>query len=256
MRTYLLERSRLVFQSDVERNFHIFYQLFAGLSPQEREQLQLNRASDFAYLQSDARTETPAPDLTDDEQFQATRRALSTINIDLTTQQSIFRLLAAILHLGNIKVVQARGSADIDASDRALRMASHLLGIASDDLRRWMIKKQISARSERIIMSLNATQSASVRDSIAKFIYSRMFDWLITIVNDSLAGDEGLGPLMAESFIGILDIYGFEYYPDVAMTKTGKRGRLVNSFEQFCINYANERLQHEVRTRPSTTYAS
>jgi myosin-5 len=158
------------------------------------------------------------------------------------------------LHLGNIKVTEVRGSAEVDASDRALRIASHLLGIASDALRKWMIKKQISARSERIIMSLNATQSASVRDSIAKFIYSRLFDWLIAIVNDSLAGEEGLGPLMAESFIGILDIYGFEYYPDVATTKTGKRRRLVNSFEQFCINYANERLQHEVRASHLTVY--
>lgn len=166
--------------------------------------------------------------------------------MDSSTQRAIFRLLAAILHLGNIRVTEMRGSAEVDVADSALRMTSDLLGIASDDLRKWMIKKQISARSERIIMSLNATQSASVRDSIAKFIYSRLFDWLITIVNESLAGEDGLGPLMAESFIGILDIYGFEYYPDVAASKSGKRGRLVNSFEQFCINYANERLQHEV----------
>lgn len=185
-------------------------------------------------------------DVPDDEQFRATQKALSTVDIDSSMQRSIWKLLAAILHLGNIKVTELRGNADVDAQDPALAMASSLLGIAPEDLRKWMIKRQISARSERIVTSLNAAQSASVRDSIAKFVYSRMFDWLITIVNESLAGEDGLGPLMADSFIGILDIYGFEYYPDVATSKSTKRGRLVNSFEQFCINYANERLQHEV----------
>lgn len=236
----------------MERNFHIFYQLFAGLSSSERESLRLTDPSEFLYLQLGSRSvsergqvQTWSPGIPDEESFRATQAALSTVNVDRATQRSLFRLLAGILHLGNIRVFEMRGSAEVDASDPALQMASSLLGLSSDDLRRWMIKRQISARSERILTSLNAAQSASVRDSIAKYVYSRLFDWLITVVNESLAGEDGLGPLMAESFIGILDIYGFEYYAEPA--KSGKGVKLVNSFEQFCINYANERLQHEVR---------
>jgi myosin-5 len=239
----------------VERNFHIFYQLFAGLSTSERDSLRLTQPSDFSYLHTPeagsplSPSDIPSsPDVPDTEQFIATQAALSTVNVDRGIQRSIFRLLAGILHLGNIRVRELRGNAEVDVSDPALRMASSLLGIVPDDLRLWMIKRQISARSERILTSLNSAQSASVRDSIAKFVYSRLFDWLTMIVNESLAGEEGLGPLMAESFIGILDIYGFEFYPESqAVSKTSKRRKLVNSFEQFCINYANERLQHEVR---------
>ncbi|KAF8309801.1 hypothetical protein DL93DRAFT_1692801 [Clavulina sp. PMI_390] len=246
IRTYLLERSRLVFQSGVERNFHIFYQLFAGLPSADREELQLNDPTAFSYLRpNEGVKEVVQAEMSDDQLFEATVKALSTVRVDTTTQHAIFRLLAAILHLGNIRVAEKRGSAEVDATDPALLLSSSLLGIAPDDLRKWMIKKQISARSERIIMSLNAAQGASVRDGIAKYIYARLFEWLIAIVNESLAGEDGLGPLMADSFIGILDIYGFEYYTESAGNKNGKSTGLVNSFEQFCINYANERLQHE-----------
>lgn len=239
-----------MFQSDVERNFHIFYQVFAGLPASDRSALKLGNPSDFSYLQSDSSSISSAAsssNLADAERFTATQQALTTVNIDSATQRSIWKVLAAILHLGNIRVSELRGSSEVDVSDPALLMSASLLGIVPDELRKWMIKRQISARGERIVTSLNGSQSASVRDSIAKFVYARLFDWLISVVNDSLAGEDGLGPLMAESFIGILDIYGFEYYADSGSNKSGKRSKLVNSFEQFCINYANERLQHEVR---------
>lgn len=99
----------------------------------------------------------------DDEQFRATQKALSTVDIDSSMQRAIWKLLAAILHLGNIKVTELRGNADVDAQDPALTMASSLLGIAPEDLRKWMIKRQISARSERSSISSNKTQIGCLR---------------------------------------------------------------------------------------------
>ncbi|KAL5532985.1 MYO2 [Sanghuangporus sanghuang] len=233
IRTYLLERSRLVYQPETERNYHIFYQLCAGTPLKERKDLGLDTdITKFHYLRQGGPTSTPIPGVDDAEDFRSTQHALSTVGISVEKQWAVFKLLAALLHLGNIRISQIRQDATIDDNDQALLLCTRFLGINPADFRRWTIKKQITTRSERIVTSLNAVQATVVRDSVAKFVYACMFEWLVAVVNESLAGEGGEAANKAEMFIGVLDIYGFEHFQK-------------NSFEQFSINYANEKLQQE-----------
>ena len=228
IRTYLLERSRLVFQPMKERNYHVFYQLVAGASEAEREELGLVPVEYFDYLNQG---DSPSIDGVDDRaEFELTKRALTTIGIDSNKQNQIFRVLAALLHLGNIKIAAGRTESILDPSEPALTTACQILGINGTEFARWTVKKQLVTRGEKIISNLSQQQAIVVRDSVAKFIYSSLFDWLVETINHDLATQEVLD--QAKSFIGVLDIYGFEHFAK-------------NSFEQFCINYANEKLQQE-----------
>ncbi|KAF8892706.1 myosin 5 [Infundibulicybe gibba] len=233
IRTYLLERSRIVFQPLTERNYHIFYQLCAGAPLKERKDLGLDTdITKFHFLKQGGPASTPIAGVDDGEEFRATQQALSTVGISVEKQWAVFRLLAALLHLGNVKITQMRTDAVLDDNDPALLLATRFLGVNLADFKKWTVKKQITTRNEKIITSLNASQATVVRDSVAKFVYACMFEWLVAIVNESLAGENGDAADRAEMFIGVLDIYGFEHFQK-------------NSFEQFSINYANEKLQQE-----------
>ncbi|RUS28033.1 P-loop containing nucleoside triphosphate hydrolase protein [Jimgerdemannia flammicorona] len=226
IRTYLLERSRLIFQPDNERNYHVFYQLCAGAPLSEKKEFELQEYSKFQYLNQSGTGMIPGVD--DAAEFEVTQRALSTIGISVQLQWQIFRLMAALLHIGNIQIT-GRGDAVLSESDPALIIATRLLGIDPVDFRKWIVKKQIVTRNEKIVTNLTPTQGHVVKDSVAKYVYANLFDWLVSVVNESLScPDEG----RISNFIGVLDIYGFEHFKK-------------NSFEQFCINYANEKLQQE-----------
>lgn len=228
IRTYLLERSRLVFQPLRERNYHIFYQLLAGATESERHDLSLGGVDEYHYLNQG---NCPLIDGVDDKsEFALTRHSLSTIGVDSRRQAAIFRILAALLHVGNIAIDANRSHSSLEPTESSLCIACQLLGIDAGDFAKWTVKKQLITRGERIISNLTASQATVVRDSVAKYIYSSLFDWLVSIINNSLATPDVISK--SECFIGVLDIYGFEHF-----TK--------NSFEQFCINYANEKLQQE-----------
>ncbi|KMQ45951.1 class V myosin [Trichophyton rubrum] len=228
IRTYLLERSRLVFQPLKERNYHIFYQLIAGATDAERQELGLLTVEEFDYLNQGG---TPVIDGVDDKaELEATRKSLTTIGLDDDIQASIFKILAALLHLGNVKIVATRNDSSLEPTEPSLVRTCEMLGIDATEFAKWTVKKQLITRGEKIISNLNQAQALVVRDSVAKFIYSSLFDWLVETINRSLATEEVLS--RATSFIGVLDIYGFEHFAK-------------NSFEQFCINYANEKLQQE-----------
>ncbi|OCL03844.1 hypothetical protein AOQ84DRAFT_391948 [Glonium stellatum] len=228
IRTYLLERSRLVFQPLKERNYHIFYQLVAGATDAEREELGLLPVEQFDYLNQGS---APVIDGVDDKaEFDATRNSLTTIGVAPDTQSQIFRILAALLHLGNVKITASRTDSSLSPEEPSLIPACRLLGISPANFAKWTVKKQLITRGEKIMSNLTQQQAIVVRDSVAKFIYSSLFDWLVDSINRGLATDEVLSH--ASSFIGVLDIYGFEHFAK-------------NSFEQFCINYANEKLQQE-----------
>lgn len=217
IRTYLLERSRLVFQPETERNYHIFYQLCAGTPLKERKDLGLDTdITKFHYLRQGGPSSTPIPGVDDAEDFRSTQHALSTVGISVEKQWAVFKLLAALLHLGNVKITQSRQDAILDDSDPALILCTRFLGIAAADFKKWTIKKQITTRSEKIVSALNAAQATVVRDSVAKFVYACLFEWLVAIVNDSLAGEGGEAASKAEMFIGVLDIYGFEHFQKVS----------------------------------------
>ena len=228
IRTYLLERSRLVFQPLKERNYHIFYQLVAGATNTEREELGLLPVDEFDYLNQGV---APVIDGVDDKaEFDATRQSLTTIGVSTSKQAELFRVLAALLHLGNVKITATRTDSNLSSSEPSLVRACRILGIDPNEFAKWTVKKQLITRGEKIVSNLNQAQAIVVRDSVAKFIYSSLFDWLVEIINRSLATEQVLSQV--HSFIGVLDIYGFEHFAK-------------NSFEQFCINYANEKLQQE-----------
>ncbi|KAI9017941.1 P-loop containing nucleoside triphosphate hydrolase protein [Phycomyces nitens] len=226
-RTYLLERSRLIYQPEIERNYHIFYQLCAGVPPTERKEFELKDWTKFHYLnQSGTGT---IPNVDDVEEFELTKKSLSMVGISLQTQWQIFRLLAALLHLGNVEI-GGRGDATLADDDASLEIATKLLGIKKkSEFRKWLLKRQIITRSDKIVKSLSPAQGTVVKDSVAKYIYASLFDWLVVVVNSSLSCQT---PGLVTAFIGVLDIYGFEHFKK-------------NSFEQFCINYANEKLQQQ-----------
>ncbi|KAK9481064.1 P-loop containing nucleoside triphosphate hydrolase protein [Lipomyces japonicus] len=228
IRTYLLERSRLVFQPPTERNYHIFYQLCAGATEEEREALGLLAVEEFNYLNQGG--EPVIVNVNDREEFLSTKKALTTIGISDDTQSGIFEVLAGLLHLGNVVITAGRNDANLASNEPSLERACKLLGIDPVMFAKWTTKKQITTRSEKIVSNLNFKQATVVRDSVSKYIYSALFDWLVSITNNSLASPEV--ERSATQFIGVLDIYGFEYFKK-------------NSFEQFCINYANEKLQQE-----------
>ena len=251
MRTYLLERSRVAFQPENERNYHIFYQLCAGVANAEKKQLALSSLDNFHYLNQGGVHGIPGVD--DAAEFQNTVKALSTVGISVAKQWDIFKLLAVILHIGNIKLSQADGdtaSCFIDSNDVGVKYTCRLLGIDHEELLKWLTHKRIVTRSDVIVTEIGLVQGLSARDAFAKYLYHHLFYWLVVQINASLenAGMNGSPSSMILSsymdsnndgpqkeqrrFIAVLDIYGFEHF---------KR----NSFEQFCINYANEKLQQE-----------
>ncbi|KAF3985705.1 hypothetical protein FT663_04912 [Candidozyma haemuli var. vulneris] len=228
IRTYLLERSRLVFQPSGERNYHIFYQMLEGMKVEEKAALSLGTAADYCYTnQGDA---IAIAGVDDGEDFITTKQSLGLIGINDDMQKQIFKLLAAMLHIGNIEIAATRNDAYLSSDEPNLVKACALLEIDASNFSKWCVKKQITTRSEKIISSLNHKQAIVARDSFAKYIYSALFDWLIDFINTDLCPPE-VGKEIS-SFIGVLDIYGFEHFEK-------------NSFEQFCINYANEKLQQE-----------
>lgn len=228
VRTYLLERSRLVFQPLNERNYHIFYQMLAGMSEDQKAALSLSSAEDFKYLNQGGATTIPGVD--DSLDFQLTNDSLALIGIDESCQSEIYKILAALLHIGNIDIAATRNDAQLSSDEPNLVKACALLGIDAGSFAKWCVKKQITTRSEKIITNLNHQQALVARDSFAKYIYSALFDWLVDYINADLCPPQVKENI--NSFIGVLDIYGFEHFEK-------------NSFEQFCINYANEKLQQE-----------
>ncbi|XP_028790296.1 myosin-11-like [Neltuma alba] len=226
IRTYLLERSRVCQINDPERNYHCFYLLCAA--PQEEiEKYKLDNPRSFHYLNQSSFYELA--DVSDAREYLATRRAMDIVGISQKDQEAIFRVVAAILHLGNIDFSKGK---EVDSSvpkdDKAkfhLKTTAELLMCDADALQDALCKRVMVTPEEVIKRSLDPQSAAISRDGLAKTIYSRLFDWLVDKINNSIGQDPN-----SKCLIGVLDIYGFESF------KT-------NSFEQFCINFTNEKLQ-------------
>ncbi|XP_057964202.1 myosin-9 [Malania oleifera] len=226
IRTYLLERSRVCQVSDPERNYHCFYLLCAA-PPEEIEKYKLGNPKSFHYLNQSSCYELAG--VNDAYDYLATRRAMDIVGISENEQDAIFRVVAAILHLGNIDFDTGE---EIDSSvlkdDQSkfhLQMTAELLMCDPHALEDALCKRVMITPEEVIKRSLNPVAATVSRDGLAKTIYSRLFDWLVDKINVSIGQDPD-----SKSLIGVLDIYGFESF------KT-------NSFEQFCINFTNEKLQ-------------
>ncbi|CAH1252207.1 MYO5A [Branchiostoma lanceolatum] len=228
MRTYLLEKSRIVFQAENERTYHIFYQLCAAADLPEFEDFCLSDPMNFNYTNQGG--DPIIKDLDDLEEFHNTKQAMSLLGFSDKIQQEIFRILAALLHLGNIEVDENFKDSEkcfIDPENPHLYAVAELLGVDMNQFRKWMCNRKITAVHQVIEKPLRSSEAMHGRDALAKFLYGQLFDWIVSKINTVLT------PQAKESsFIGVLDIYGFEVFE-------------VNSFEQFCINYANEKLQQQ-----------
>ncbi|XP_016298040.1 unconventional myosin-Vc [Sinocyclocheilus anshuiensis] len=226
MRTYLLEKSRVVFQSENERNYHIFYQMCACANQPEFKGLRLLAADKFNYTRLGGETEIEGVD--DCADMVETRRTFSLLGLKDSFQADVFKVLAAILHLGNV-VIKENGSekSSIGSRDPHLAIFCELMGINMDNMSRWLCHRRIVLSAETVVKPQPKERAINARDALAKHIYAHLFNWVIHKINQAL-----MIPGKQHSFIGVLDIYGFETFD-------------VNSFEQFCINYANEKLQQQ-----------
>ncbi|PVU86002.1 hypothetical protein BB560_006841 [Smittium megazygosporum] len=228
-KTFLLERSRLTNLPESERNYHIFYQLLAGADPQILSYCKLQNLSwsDFRYL-SKGKCGT-ITNINDADEFINTCNALELVGIGKAKQLEIWKVLAALLYLGNTNFENDKNSKVLDSFVKSEDFinASSMLGLDPVKLKSCLVEKKIVTQRESISVRLNKTRSSVIRHSIAKFLYSKLFDWILEPLNASLNKEQ----VNRDLFIGILDIYGFEYFES-------------NSFEQLCINYANEKLQH------------
>ncbi|KAJ9183778.1 hypothetical protein P3X46_007589 [Hevea brasiliensis] len=226
IRTYLLERSRVCQISDPERNYHCFYLLCAA-SPEEREKYKLGNPKSFHYLNQSNCYQLDG--VNDAEEYLATRRAMDVVGISEEEQEAIFGVVAAILHLGNIEFAKGEeidSSVIKDEKSRFhLNMTAELLKCDAKSLENALIKRVMVTPEEVITRTLDPVGAVVSRDALAKTIYSRLFDWLVDKINSSIGQDPN-----SKQLIGVLDIYGFESFK-------------LNSFEQFCINFTNEKLQ-------------
>ncbi|KAF8042929.1 hypothetical protein BT93_A1303 [Corymbia citriodora subsp. variegata] len=226
IRTYLLERSRVCQISDPERNYHSFYHLCAA--PQEEiEKYKLGNPESFHYLNQSNCYQLDG--VNDAEEYLAIRRAMNVVGISEDEQNSIFRVVAAILHLGNINFSKGEETDSSVVTDEKskfhLEMTAQLLKCDVRVLEDALCKRLMVTPEEIIQRSLDPLGAAVSRDGLAKTIYSRLFDWLVDKINIAIGQDPD-----SKYHIGVLDIYGFESFES-------------NSFEQFCINYTNEKLQ-------------
>ncbi|XP_052007771.1 unconventional myosin-Va-like [Xyrauchen texanus] len=226
MRTYLLEKSRVVFQADEERNYHVFYQLCASAHLPELKALKLGTANDFHYTKQGR---SPVIDGVDDaKELLTTRNAFTLLGVNESYQMGLFQILASILHLGNVQVKDRDSdSSIIPPNNGHLSVFCELMGIAYQDMAHWLCHKKLKTATETYIKPVPKLQAINARDALAKHIYAKLFNWIVDHVNKSLHST-----VKQHSFIGVLDIYGFETFE-------------INSFEQFCINYANEKLQQQ-----------
>ncbi|OQS04700.1 myosin [Thraustotheca clavata] len=237
--TYLLERVRLVSQAKGERNYHIFYELLRGATADELISFGLTQPMEyFSYLnQSGCYDRKDGVD--DAKQFQITRQAMTTVCLSSVEQSSVFQLVAAVLHIGNIQFARkgSDGSHFHENSKSIVNHVCNLLGLVENDLENALCTREIIAGFEPVTMNLSVDTACMMRDVLAKTIFARVFDWLVDRINQSLAynvsspssGNNGSG-IGTNPTIGIVDIFGFEIFES-------------NSLEQLCINFANEKLQ-------------
>ncbi|KAL6031097.1 hypothetical protein STEG23_001911 [Scotinomys teguina] len=222
---FLLEKSRVVMRNPGERSFHIFYQLIEGASAEQRQSLGITNMDYYYYLSLSGSYKVD--DIDDKREFQETLHAMNVIGIFSEEQTLVLQIVAGILHLGNISFKEVGNYAAVE-SEEFLAFPAYLLGINQDRLKEKLTSRQMDSKwggkSESIHVTLNVEQACYTRDALAKALHARVFDFLVDSINKAMEKDH------EEYNIGVLDIYGFEIFQK-------------NGFEQFCINFVNEKLQ-------------
>uniref|UniRef100_A0A670JXI3 Myosin IE n=1 Tax=Podarcis muralis TaxID=64176 RepID=A0A670JXI3_PODMU len=222
---FLLEKSRVVSQNPGERSFHIYYQLLEGASAEQRENLGITTPDYYYYLNQSAAYKVE--EVNDHQEFQETLTAMDVVGLSGEEQALVLQIVAGILHLGNITFRESGNYAMVESED-FLAFPSYLLAIDQQRLKEKLTSRKMDSKwggqQEVIDVTLNVEQASFTRDALSKALYARLFDFLVDAVNKAIQKDR------QEYSIGVLDIYGFEIFQK-------------NGFEQFCINFVNEKLQ-------------
>ncbi|OWK52135.1 Unconventional myosin-XV [Lonchura striata] len=222
---YLLEKSRVVFQAHGERNYHVFYELLAGLPVEQKEEMYLQEAESYFYLNQGRACEVLGKE--DSQDFLVLVQALEGISLSDDQLNSTWAVLAAILQLGNICFTSYEKESfehAAIASDTEIQIVANLLCVSAELLQSAVTHRVTVTSYDRIFTPLSVEGAIDARDCIAKALYYLLFEWLLLRINECLA------PWESDCAVGIVDIHGFE---DLG----------VNSLEQLCINLANEHLQ-------------
>jgi myosin heavy subunit len=229
---YLLEKVRVTTQNEQERNYHIFYQILAGVEadPELKTALGITEAEDYHYTNQSGVTSIEG--LSDEKEFEDVLNASNTLQISKENQLDVWKIVAGVLNMGNVEFVADVKATEEDGAkmkdDAACQAGATLWGVEAAALGKSLTSRNIGTRSV-ILVSYTVEQAADARDALTKAIFSKTFDWLIVQINKALAGGKDLAAAKGKE-IHVLDIFGFESFD-------------TNSFEQLCINFCNEKLQ-------------